>query len=59
MLKLRYQFHNYELAERMLKNWEYDGENRLTAVSGYASATFVYDGDGNRVKGAAAEYCRG
>jgi RHS repeat-associated protein len=51
MLKLRYQFHNYELAERLLKNWEYDGENRLTGVSGGASATFVYDGDGNRVKG--------
>ncbi len=29
----------------------YDAENRLTAVSGSASATFDYDGDGNRVKG--------
>jgi RHS repeat-associated protein len=29
----------------------YDAENRLTAVSGGATATFVYDGDGNRVKG--------
>jgi RHS repeat-associated protein len=29
----------------------YDGENRLTGVSGSATATFVYDGDGNRVKG--------
>jgi RHS repeat-associated protein len=29
----------------------YDGENRLTSVSGYATATFVYDGDGKRVKG--------
>jgi len=29
----------------------YDSENRLTTVSGGASATFVYDGDGNRVKG--------
>jgi YD repeat-containing protein len=28
----------------------YDAENRLTGVSGAASATFVYDGDGNRVK---------
>jgi len=30
----------------------YDAENRLTGVSGAASATFVYDGDGNRVKAA-------
>jgi RHS repeat-associated protein len=29
----------------------YDAENRLTGVSGAATATFVYDGDGNRVKG--------
>jgi len=28
----------------------YDAENRLTGVSGATSATFVYDGDGNRVK---------
>ncbi len=28
----------------------YDAENRLTSVSGAATATFVYDGDGNRVK---------
>jgi YD repeat-containing protein len=28
----------------------YDAENRLTTVSGAASANFVYDGDGNRVK---------
>ncbi len=28
----------------------YDAENRLTAVSGAATAAFVYDGDGNRVK---------
>jgi RHS repeat-associated protein len=28
----------------------YDAENRLTGVNGAASATFVYDGDGNRVK---------
>jgi RHS repeat-associated protein len=31
-------------------NLTYDAENRLTGVSGAASATFVYDGDGNRVK---------
>jgi RHS repeat-associated protein len=28
----------------------YDAENQLTSVSGGASASFVYDGDGNRVK---------
>ena len=28
----------------------YDAENRLTGVSGAATAAFVYDGDGNRVK---------
>ena len=28
----------------------YDYENRLTSVSGAATATFTYDGDGNRVK---------
>ncbi|MFQ6059435.1 MAG: hypothetical protein ACE5MB_11225, partial [Anaerolineae bacterium] len=28
----------------------YDAENRLVQVSGGASADFVYDGDGNRVK---------
>jgi YD repeat-containing protein len=31
-------------------NLTYDAENCLTGVSGAASATFVYDGDGNRVK---------
>jgi YD repeat-containing protein len=31
----------------------YDAENRLTGVSGGASATFVYDGDGQRVNGTA------
>ena len=31
-------------------NLGYDAENRLTSVSGAATATFVYDGDGNRVK---------
>jgi len=28
----------------------YDHENRLTSISGGASATYVYDGDGNLVK---------
>ena len=33
----------------------YDAENRMTAVSGGGlSASFVYDGDGNRVKGTVA-----
>ncbi len=31
----------------------YDAENRLVDVSGSADAEFVYDGDGNRVKGTA------
>jgi YD repeat-containing protein len=30
-------------------NLVYDAENRLSGVSGAATATFVYDGDGNRV----------
>src|SRR4030065_2209133 len=29
----------------------YDAENRLVSVTGAATATFYYDGDGNRVKG--------
>ena len=32
-------------------NLSYDTENHLTGVSGAATASFVYDGDGNRVKG--------
>ena len=32
-------------------SYAYNAENRMTAVSGAISATFVYDGDGNRVKG--------
>jgi hypothetical protein len=32
-------------------NLSYDAENRMTGVSGATTATFVYDGDGNRVKG--------
>ncbi len=31
-------------------NFQYDAESRLTAVSGSATASFVFDGDGNRVK---------
>ncbi|MCB0184269.1 MAG: hypothetical protein KDE31_08395, partial [Caldilineaceae bacterium] len=31
----------------------YDAENRLVSVSGGATASFVYDGDNNRVKGTA------
>ena len=31
-------------------SYTYDAENRMTAVSGAATATFVYDGDGKRVK---------
>jgi RHS repeat-associated protein len=29
----------------------YDAENRLTGVTGSTNASFLYDGDGNRVKG--------
>ena len=29
----------------------YDAENRLTGVTGSTNAAFLYDGDGNRVKG--------
>jgi hypothetical protein len=36
-------------------NLSYDAENRLASVSGGALATFVYDGDGQRVKGTAAQ----
>jgi YD repeat-containing protein len=32
-------------------SFAYDAENRLVGVSGAASAAFVYDGDGRRVKG--------
>ncbi len=34
-------------------NFSYDAENRLVSVSGTATASFVYDGDNNRVKGTA------
>jgi hypothetical protein len=33
----------------------YNAENRLTGVSGAATAIFVYDGDGKRVKGTVRE----
>ncbi len=33
-----------------ISNLTYDAENRLTTVSGATSASFTYDGDGNRVK---------
>jgi RHS repeat-associated protein len=33
------------------QNRTFDAENRLVGVSGTATATFVYDGDGQRVKG--------
>jgi YD repeat-containing protein len=36
--------------QRSTSTYSYDAENRLTSVSGAAAATFVYDGDGNRVK---------
>jgi hypothetical protein len=32
----------------------YNHDNQLTATSGGATASFVYDGDGNRVKGTVA-----
>jgi uncharacterized protein RhaS with RHS repeats len=32
-------------------SYTYDAENHITAVSGAATATFVYDGDSKRVKG--------
>ena len=34
-------------------NFQYNAENQMTAVSGSATASFVYDGDGNRVKSTA------
>jgi YD repeat-containing protein len=34
-------------------NQSYNAENRLISISGGTSASFVYDGDGNRVKGTA------
>jgi len=40
-----------KIAGSTTTSYTYDAENRMTAVSGAATATFVYDGDGNRVKG--------
>ena len=34
-------------------NFQYNAENQMTAVSGSASARFVYDGDSNCVMGTA------
>ena len=31
-------------------NYSYDAENKLTGVGGATTSSFVYDGDGNRVK---------
>jgi YD repeat-containing protein len=44
---------NGNMTQRVISstyNLTYDAENHLTGVSGAATATFVYDGDGNRVK---------
>lgn len=37
-------------AQRITYTQEYNAENRLVGVSGGATASYVYDGDGNRVK---------
>ena len=34
----------------MVSTSTYDAENRLTAMTGGITASYVYDGDGNRVK---------
>jgi hypothetical protein len=41
----------YSGSPNAVYNLTYDAENRLVSVSGAVTATFVYDGDGNRVKG--------
>ena len=51
----------YDHAHRLGQHYTlgYDAENRLTSVSGAATAAFTYDGDGNRVKsvvGATTKY---
>ena len=59
--KLRIQLYDYmnsgwvaydDIALKEVVNYHltYDAENRLVSVSGGATATFYYDGDGNRVK---------
>ena len=37
------------MTQRPNQNLQYNPENQLTAVTGTPSASFVYDGDGNRV----------
>ena len=60
--KLRIQLYDYMnsgwvafddiyLRKVEIYNLVYDAENHLVSVSGGTSATFYYDGDGNRVKG--------
>ena len=60
--KLRIQLYDYmnsgwvaydDISLKEVENYHltYDAENRLVSVSGGTSATFYYDGDGNRVKG--------
>jgi RHS repeat-associated protein len=39
-----------KVGSNITATYGYDAENRLTSVSGAAAASFVYDGDGNRVK---------
>ena len=36
-----------KVSDNLVYNLTYDAENRLTSVSGAATASFVYDGDGN------------
>ncbi len=42
-----------DISLKLVGNYQlsYDAENRLVGVSGAVTASFVYDGDGNRVKG--------
>ena len=40
---------NGNMIQRPSRTLQYNAENQLTSVSGTPSATFVYDGDGNRV----------
>jgi len=41
---------NGNMTQRPNQALQYNAENQLTSVTGTPSATFVYDGDGNRVK---------
>ena len=36
-----------KVSDNLVYNLTYDAENHMTGVSGTATATFVYDGDGN------------